>query len=58
MAAFDERYKISVGLQLEQEIQLEQQADVLKPVDELVAEANAMSQLTADDQVGTAEDVN
>ncbi len=58
MAAFDERYKISVGLQLEQEIQLEQEADGLKPVDELVAEANAMSQLTADDQVGTAEDVN
>ncbi len=58
MAAFDERYKISVGLQLEQEIQLEQEADGLKSVDELVAEANAMSQLTADDQVGTAEDVN
>jgi hypothetical protein len=58
VAAFDERYKISVGLQLEQEIQLEQEADGLKPVDELVAEANAMSQLTADDQVGTAEDVN
>ena len=58
MAAFDERYKISVGLQLEQEIQLEQEADGLKPVDELVAEANAISQLTADDQVGTAEDVN
>ena len=58
MAAFDDRYKISVGLQLEQEIQLEQEADGLKSVDELVAEANAMSQLTADDQVGTAEDVN
>jgi hypothetical protein len=58
VAAFDERYKISVGLQLEQEIQLEQEADGLKPVDELVAEANAISQLTADDQVGTAEDVN
>ena len=63
MAAFDGRNKISLGLQREQEIPIDwqisaQEADVLKQVDELVAESSAVIQFTEDDQVVTAEDVN
>ena len=63
MAAFDGRNKISLGLQREQEIPIDwqisaQEADVLKQVDELVAESSAVIQFTEDDQVVTAEGVN
>ena len=57
VAGFDGLNKINLGLQLEQEIS-QQEADILKQADELVAETNAMTQPTADEEIVTAEDVN
>jgi NAD(P) transhydrogenase len=57
VAAFDGLNKISLDLQLEQEIS-QQEADILEQVDELVAETQAATQHATDEAVVSAGDVN
>jgi NAD(P) transhydrogenase len=57
VAAFDGLNKISLDLQLEQEIS-QHETSILEQVDELVAEVSSVIQPVADEETVAAGDVN